>query len=83
MLNPLLDVPASVFPFFDPPLQPTANDGLVAVPSARWGRFLGCVPADHFDEVGQIAEVAPDLISGFFHRDLYRNLVAMLHLEGG
>jgi triacylglycerol lipase len=31
------------------------NDGLVTVQSARWGTFIGCVPADHFDEVGQIA----------------------------
>jgi hypothetical protein len=27
----------------------------VTVQSARWGTFIGCVPADHFDEVGQIA----------------------------
>jgi triacylglycerol lipase len=24
------------------------NDGMVSVPSARWGEFLGIVPADHF-----------------------------------
>jgi len=82
VLDPLLTVPASVFPFFDPLLQPTPNDGLVAVPSARWGRFLGCVPADHFDEVGQVADLAPDLISGFDHRDLYRKLVATLRADG-
>lgn len=29
------------------------NDGLVAVNSAKWGTFLGTVPADHGDEVGQ------------------------------
>lgn len=28
------------------------NDGLVAVESARWGQFLGVIPADHMDEVG-------------------------------
>jgi triacylglycerol lipase len=82
VLDPLLSLPASVFPFFDPPLRPTPNDGLVSVPSARWGRFLGCVPADHFDEVGQIAEVAPDPVSGFYHRDLYRQIVALLRQEG-
>ena len=32
------------------------NDGIVTVESARWGRFLGEIPADHFDEVGQIAK---------------------------
>ncbi len=82
-LDPLLSLPASVFPFFDPPLRPTANDGLVSVPSARWGRFLGCVPADHFDEVGQIGKLGPDLLSGFYHRDLYRQIVSLLHQDGG
>jgi triacylglycerol lipase len=32
--------------------QPVANDGLVTVPSARWGTFMGCLPADHMREVG-------------------------------
>jgi triacylglycerol lipase len=30
------------------------NDGLVTVASAKWGTFLGCVPADHLSEVCQI-----------------------------
>ena len=30
------------------------NDGMVTVASAKWGTFLGCVPADHFSEVCQI-----------------------------
>jgi triacylglycerol lipase len=30
-----------------------SNDGLVTVQSARWGTFLGCIPADHGDEIGQ------------------------------
>ena len=29
-----------------------SNDGLVSVESARWGNFLGVLPADHLDEVG-------------------------------
>ena len=33
---------------------PPTNDGLVTVASARWGTFLGCVPADHLAEVCQI-----------------------------
>ena len=36
-------------------LAPVAHDGLVPVQSAKWGTFLGCVPADHLDEIGQIA----------------------------
>lgn len=31
-----------------------ANDGAVPVASARWGEFLGVIPADHFDEIGHI-----------------------------
>lgn len=31
-----------------------ANDGLVPVASARWGEFLGILPADHFDQIGHI-----------------------------
>jgi triacylglycerol lipase len=33
---------------------PPTNDGLVTVASAKWGTFLGCVPADHLAEVCQI-----------------------------
>jgi len=82
LLNPLLSVPATVFPFFSPnPLVPIPNDGLVPVTSARWGRFLGCVPADHFDEVGQIAELTADPLSGFDHLVLYRQLVSVLRSD--
>ncbi|MGM0574390.1 MAG: alpha/beta fold hydrolase [Myxococcota bacterium] len=31
------------------------SDGLVPVASARFGRFRGCIAADHLDEIGQIA----------------------------
>lgn len=82
-LNPLMSVVGPVWTFTSPnPLQPVPNDGLVPVPSAHWGRFLGCVPADHFDEIGQIAETGPDLTSGFYHIDLYRKLVAQLRADG-
>lgn len=33
-----------------------ANDGLVPVQSAIWGELLGVLPADHLDEIGQLAE---------------------------
>ena len=29
------------------------NDGLVTVESARWGKFRGCLPADHMEQLGQ------------------------------
>ena len=57
------------------PLRPRANDGIVPSDSQVWGTFLGCVPADHFDEVGQIADVVPHVLSGFDHLALFRALV--------
>jgi triacylglycerol lipase len=64
----------------DPALH--VNDGMVEVRSARWGRFMGCVPADHFDEVGQIARLVPDLLSGFDHLAFYRDIVRRLREAG-
>lgn len=53
-------------------LAPTgANDGLVTVASARHGTFLGEVPADHFDEVGQLLGTTA---LGFNHRTFYSRL---------
>lgn len=58
------------------------NDGLVTVASARWGAFLGCISADHFDEIGQVADLFPNLASGFDHKRFYRSLVRFLHERG-
>lgn len=83
LLDPLLTVAVPVFALTSPnPLQPIPNDGLVTVAASRWGTFLGCVPADHLDEVGQLAHLLPDLISGFDHRELYRRLARTLHSDG-
>jgi triacylglycerol esterase/lipase EstA (alpha/beta hydrolase family) len=44
------------------------NDGITGVLSCQWGEWMGTVPADHMDEVGQIA----DLINlSFDHRAFY------------
>lgn len=61
-------------------LEPTPNDGLVTVESARApeGTFLGCVPADHADEIGQVADLIPGLVSGWDHHVFYRRLVEQL-----
>lgn len=64
------------------PLDRTANDGLVPVPSARFGRFLGCIPADHLDEMGQLLGDLPGLINPFRHRVFYRDLVGWLRDRG-
>jgi triacylglycerol esterase/lipase EstA (alpha/beta hydrolase family) len=55
-----------------------AHDGLVPVASSRWGTFLGCVPADHLDEICQIAGDAPGLGNAFDCVTFYRELAAWL-----
>ncbi|HND11559.1 MAG TPA: alpha/beta fold hydrolase [Pseudomonadota bacterium] len=83
LLDPLLALPEGVFAIYsDNPLVPRVNDGLVTVQSAKWGKFLGCVPADHLDEVGQIGHLFPDVVSGFSHKELYRKIVAELRKDG-
>lgn len=55
------------------------NDGVVSVESARWGTFLGELPADHMDEVGQVA----DLINPAFDaQDFYVSEAARLFEAG-
>ncbi|MCP4499632.1 MAG: alpha/beta fold hydrolase [Deltaproteobacteria bacterium] len=54
--------------------SPRRNDGLVPTDSMKWGMFLGCIPADHLDEIGQIADLLPGTISGFDHLLFYRDL---------
>lgn len=44
------------------------NDGIVTVDSAKWGTFLGEIPADHFDEIGQVAD---NNNKAFNHLDFY------------
>jgi triacylglycerol lipase len=58
------------------------NDGLVTLDSAQWGTFLGCVPADHFDEVCQIAGESPGLGNDFDCLGLFKNLGDMLTVDG-
>lgn len=83
LLDPLLAVTEPVFAVTGAiPLIADPNDGLVTVESARWGKFLGCVPADHLDEVGQLAHLTPNLLSGFDHKDLYRRILTELHRDG-
>src|SRR5439155_1241067 len=28
------------------------SDGMVSIESAKWGAFMGCLPADHYDVIG-------------------------------
>ncbi len=52
------------------------NDGLLTVESARWGTFLGCIPADHLNEICQ-PNGGP-----FDCRALYLGLEAWLRQQG-
>ncbi|MFW6051523.1 MAG: esterase/lipase family protein [Myxococcota bacterium] len=63
------------------------NDGLVRVEDAQWGTFLGCVPADHLDEVGQLLGDSPGWsalygTNDFDHRELFVDLVDYLRAQG-
>lgn len=58
------------------------NDGLIPIESAKWGTFLGCVPADHFDEIGQLFGDPPGLGNDWSHLELYADLVRFLRAHG-
>jgi triacylglycerol lipase len=47
------------------PFAGAPADGMVSVESAKWGHFRGCLPADHYDVIGQIARVTADPVTGF------------------
>lgn len=63
----------------DGPTGTVPNDGLVRVEKAKWGEFLGCVPADHFDEVGQVLGDHPGGVNDWDYKSFYRSLADFLH----
>lgn len=78
-LDPLFLIPEAII---DAPFAPVASDGLVPVASARHGRFLGCVPADHLDQIGQLFGDRPGLVSVWHHKVFFRELTAWLRAQG-
>jgi triacylglycerol lipase len=76
----------------DPLLKPTEtilsgftndpNDGMVRARDARWGTFLGCVPADHLDQMGQIAGDAPGPTNSWRHLEFYLDVVKFIRGKG-
>ena len=58
------------------------KETMVRVEDAKWGTFLGCVPADHIDQVGHLFGDKPGLINPFNHKKMFRWLVKMLRLKG-
>jgi triacylglycerol lipase len=63
-------------------LDPIPNDGMVPVASQKHGTFFGCIPADHADEIGQLADLIADPVSQFDHKAFYRDLASFLHSQG-
>ena len=62
--------------------NPYANDGLVRAADARWGEFLGCLPADHLDMIGHLLGDDPGIGNGWDYRAFYVDLVAYLRARG-
>jgi triacylglycerol lipase len=58
------------------------NDGLVRVVDAKRGLFLGCVPADHMDQVGHLLGDGPGFGNSFDHKQMFRELVAWVRAQG-
>lgn len=63
-------------------LSPEANDGIVHTASTKWGTWLGCIPADHFDQIGQLAGDKPGIGNSFDHVAFYRHVADYLVKQG-
>ena len=61
---------------------PKPNDGMVQLAKVKWGTWLGCIPADHFDQVGQILGDSPGKGNSFSHITFYKDLAAWLVSKG-
>ena len=46
------------------------------------GPVLGCVPADHVDEIGQILGESPGLGNNWKYLDLYTQIIAHMRAQG-
>jgi triacylglycerol lipase len=68
-------------PFVAHGLELRPNDGMVTVESAKWGKFMGCIPADHLDEVGQPKHSWGNPLTGFNHIEFYRKIASSLDDE--
>jgi triacylglycerol esterase/lipase EstA (alpha/beta hydrolase family) len=55
------------------------NDGLVSVASSEWGEYQGALPADHLDQVGQIAD---PFVGPFDHVQFFLDEAATLRERG-
>ena len=60
-------------------LQGVDNDGLVPVESAKFGEFLGCIPADHVQEIGMYWTTLPLFDHKAFYLDHAERLEEWSH----
>jgi triacylglycerol lipase len=58
------------------------NDGMVNVNSTKWGTWLGCIPADHMDEIGQFFGESPGIGNSFDYLSFYKELAGWLVARG-
>lgn len=71
------DIPIDpIFRYFNKYLfeREGANDGIVSVQSARWGKYLGTVNADHARQVGIRSSLAADFDSNAFYTSIAQKL---------
>ena len=57
------------------------NDGLVRVEDSIWGEFLGCIPADHTDQIGHLFGDTPGGADVYDHLEFFTALVAHLRSQ--
>ena len=55
---------------------------MATVESARWGDFKGCVPADHYDEIGQVDDEGFNTHTGFDASAFFRTIAFDLAARG-
>ena len=58
------------------------NDGLVTLASAKWGTFMGCIPADHADEIGLLSFPDTNPFSGYNHKEFFVQVADDLETRG-
>ena len=78
-LDPLFAIPAQVY---DRMKQVPVHDGLVTAASTHLGTFLGCIPADHMDQVNQFAGDSPGFGNSFDAVAFFRDLANWLRSRG-
>lgn len=61
---------------------PVPNDGLIAVESAKWGNFRGCIPADHIEQLGQRNLPDVNVRNGFDVANFYASIAVDLAARG-